>query len=123
MDPKRAETFLATLRSCIKKGPPHEIPLVVLQEPEAADPCSFRELVAAEGYTVARLKHFRSGLVLCLHYLEEWEQRFQCDVKLSDVIESVGVIFDNQILLANGLLLEPEGEWNYDYDFDNSGDV
>lgn len=123
MDLKRCETFLVSVRRCIIFGSPAEIPLVVLKEPSAdVDPCGFRELVAAQGYTVARLKHFRSDLVLCLHYLEEWETRWQCDVKLADVMESVRVIFDNQMLLANGLLLEPKGEWNSEYDFDHNGD-
>lgn len=117
LDLKRAEVFLATFRGCIVRGSSTDIPLAVLKETEC-EKRRFRDLVAAESYTVPRLQHLASDLRLALHYMDEWETNWRCSEALASVMEHVEAILDNLRLKILGLLHEPEGEYNPEFDFD-----
>ena len=65
-----------------------------------------------------RLQHLASDLRLALHYIDEWETNWRCSEALASVMEHVEAILDNLRLKILGLLHEPEGEYNPEFDFD-----
>ena len=117
LDLMRAEVFVATFRGVIVRGSSTHIPVAVLRETEG-DKRRFRDLIAAQSYTVPRLQHLASDLRLALHYIDEWETNWRCSEALASVMEHVEAILDNLRLKILGLLPEPEGEYNPEFDFD-----
>ncbi|CAL1146424.1 unnamed protein product [Cladocopium goreaui] len=103
LDLMRAEVFVATFRGVIVRGSSTHIPVAVLRETEG-DKRRFRDLIAAQSYTVPRLQHLASDLRLALHYIDEWETNWRCSEALASVMEHVEAILDNLRLKILGLL-------------------
>ena len=117
LDLKRAGIFLSSLRGCIIRNASSAMPLTVLRDPEY-EKRRFRDLVAEQRFTVAGLKQLASDLKLALYYMEQWQSNFGCCESLASVMKRVETSLDNLRLKIVGLLHEPEGEYNPEFDFD-----